>query len=250
MDKRKPTRFLILTGAGISVRSGLRPFRGKDGMSNDPNIVRLAHKDALYQDIDGVWRLFGGLRQEALTAEPNIAHRAVAEFERHLGSERVLVVTQNIDGLHQKAGSKNVVEFHGSMLRSRCRNPHCKLQPFADEDSHDGKVPLCPICHHPMRPDIVFFGERPAPESREAVTEWLRDHDFFIAIGTSLTVIPAANFVKVACDVGATTISVNSEPVAPALRKYFRQEIIGPTEEKVPELLEDLANAALINTSQ
>jgi NAD-dependent deacetylase len=242
------SKFLILTGAGISVPSGLRPYRGENGMSNDPDIVKLGHKDALHNDIDAVWKLFGDFRKEVLAAQPSRAHRAIAEFEHKLGSDRVSVVTQNLDGLHYRAGSNNVVELHGSTRRTRCRNPQCETVPFSDSNSYRESAPTCRHCGHPLRPDIVFFGESIPRDTLVTVSDWLKDHDVFIAIGTSLTVAPASKFAKVALAFGAETYSVNSEPVSPAMRKYFTMpEWIGDTETIVPELLEKLAHSALNN---
>jgi NAD-dependent deacetylase len=243
MRKIKPARFIFLTGAGVSVLSGLRPLHGDNGMLNDPDVVRLSRVEALHQDIGEVWRFFGDLRRQMVEAEPNVNHRLLASFEKRIGSDRVLLVTQNIDDLHQRGGSHRVIGIHGSLLRSRCGNAHCLGLMLEDRHAHK-RVPRCPECRQSMRPDIVFFGERVPAKTLSGVATWVRPGDVFVAVGTSLLVTPAALLVSKALDAGATTISLNIEPVAPAMRRLFTRELIGKAEDLLPHLLEDLAGVA------
>jgi NAD-dependent deacetylase len=175
---------VFLTGAGISAASGLRTYRGPDGMWNDPEMARLNDAAAFEENPAAVWRLFGQMRRAALEAQPNAAHLAIASCEARLQPGATLtVLTQNIDGLHQRAGSSNVVELHGSAFRTRCSS--CDAPPFSDEDAHADIIPICATCDGRLRPDVILFGE-PMP----ARAEWdakraLRECDLFIAVGTS-----------------------------------------------------------------
>jgi NAD-dependent deacetylase len=232
-----PTRYrqiVFLTGAGISAASGLRTYRGTDGLWNDKDAAARATAEGFARDPLGAWHLFGPLRRVARDALPNPAHVALAELEQRLDGASITIITQNVDGLHQRAGSHGVIELHGSVHRTRCSNPACALAPFDDNDVPDA-VPLCPNCGAALRPDVVLFGE-PIP----GAAEWhakrsLRDCDLFVAIGTSGTVSPAANFVRSAEYAGAHTVLVNLEPMEPR-HPAFQREILGRAEEIVPRL--------------
>ncbi|MCA9792088.1 MAG: NAD-dependent deacylase [Candidatus Eremiobacteraeota bacterium] len=222
---------VILTGAGVSAGSQLPTYRGADGLWKRPETADLATVETLNQDPQSVWRLFGPLRSMARQAQPNAAHLALARLQqRHPG---VTLITQNVDGLHQRAGSPEVVELHGNLAQTRCSDPDCKLEPFQDQAEHLEAVPTCQLCGGVLRPDIVLFGE-----ALPARAEWLskrafRDVDLFMAIGTSGTVDPAARFVEWAAYAGAWTINVNLEPGG-----KFDQSFQGKAEELVPELLD------------
>jgi NAD-dependent deacetylase len=231
------SRIVVLTGAGISVASGLRPYRGPGGVWEEADIARLAHADAVANSPADVWRAFGPMRETILRAEPNPAHSALAQFERSLRPhQNLLVVTQNIDGLHTKAGSRSVVEIHGNMLFTRCSDERCKFPRTYDEAMHKDSLPKCPVCTKPLRPDVVFFGEYPDAEASWTVKRALRDCDLFLAIGTSGVVSPASEFVRSADYAGARTVFINIEPL-PAGARYFREQIVGRAEELLPSLL-------------
>ena len=171
---------VVLTGAGISVASGLRPYRGPGGLWEEAGVAELATAESMAQRPADVWKLFGPVRRQARAANPNAAHSALAETERRLSAAAFTIITQNIDGLHQRAGSSNVVELHGSIFRTRCTDPACDLEPFDDEDPHVGELPRCPRCSSTLRPDIVFFDE-PLPGGAEwRAKRALRDCDFFM----------------------------------------------------------------------
>lgn len=223
---------IILTGAGVSVASGIRPFRGKDGLWQQPELERLSHAQSFHENPGEVWRFWGEMRGQALQAQPNPAHLALAEIERRLRpDQQFLLVTQNIDGLHQRAGSRNVVELHGSIFRSRCSNEACALEPFTDLSAvKDGALPACPLCGAVLRPDIVMFGEPLPVDAEWRSKRALRDCDLFLAIGTSGKVSPAADFVRGAEYAGARTIFINPEPMNPPNR-YFKETLLLRAEE-------------------
>jgi NAD-dependent deacetylase len=230
-------KIVALTGAGISVASGLRPYRGPGGLwTENPELAHVATAAAAAADPTALWRLFAGFRVQVRAAQPNPAHLALAEFERRLPVDaKITVITQNIDGLHQRAGSRETIELHGTLQRTRCSNPSCVLEPFVDETS-SADPPPCSHCGAPLRPDVVAFDE-----ALPAKAEWdskraLRDCDLFLAIGTSGTVSPAANFVRSAEYVGARTIFVNLEPLASG-DSAFHEQVIGRAEDVLPRLL-------------
>jgi NAD-dependent deacetylase len=225
---------VVLTGAGISAASGIRTYRGPDGLWNDETLVRLSDGETFRADPLAVWRFWSASRSICAEARPNAAHLALAALERALRPEqRMTIITQNIDGLHSRAGSSSVVEFHGNVGRTRCSNPACDLPPFADAKPYMDAVPLCPRCGSNLRPDIVLFHEIiPARHSTDALHA-LADCDLFVAIGTSGTVYPASDFVQWAFDRGARTVFVNLESLGEG-NLYFKEEYLGRAEELVP----------------
>jgi len=227
---------VVLTGAGISVASGLRTYRGPNGMWEEGDTARVSHVDILLTEPELVWKFFGPLKQQILSSQPNPAHMALAKLEEKLSDDQKLtLVTQNIDGLHTRAGNLDVLEMHGSLMRTRCSNNECKLKSFADETVYTVK-PSCPECGNMLRPDIVFFGEEIPLDALWRIKMALRSVDLFIAIGTSGTVSPAAGFVSSAKYVGASTILVNLEDMDPP-NSAFDEEILGRAEETLPQLL-------------
>jgi NAD-dependent deacetylase len=177
------------------------------------------------------------MRAPIASALPNAAHRALARFEASLRERQsFLLVTQNVDGLHQRAGSKKVVELHGNIGSSRCADPECELKPFPDEESHAGGVPRCPVCSGILRPDVVLFGEAIPPFASWQAKRALRECDLFISVGTSGVVFPAADFVRSAQYAGARTIYVNLEPITPP-NPAFEEIHLGKAEELLPRLL-------------
>ncbi len=228
-------RIVILTGAGVSVASGLRPFRGPGGLWQDESKVVLSTAKAFAERPADVWELFGTMRQQAASAVPNAAHHAFAELERRHSTATVTIVTQNIDGLHQRAGSTNVIELHGSVFRTRCSNESCDLPMFADPDPRLD-APSCARCGKLLRPDVVLFDEPISVDAEWQTKKALRDCDFFMAVGTSGTVTPASNFVRSAEYARARTVLVNLEPMNPRNPAYD-EEYLGKAEEILPRLL-------------
>ena len=201
------THTVVLTGSGVSVGSGLPTYRGPGGLWESAGIARIVDARSLPSSLPDLWRLYSERRRVALDAAPNPAHLAIARLQ-NARPNAVTLSTQNVDGLHQRAGSPDVLELHGSAFRTRCTNAYCDLAPFADKQSY-ATVPVCSLCHSPLRPDVVLFGETlPEAALRRAQTA-LDQCDLFIAVGTSGTVWPAAAFVQIAASTGARTILVN-----------------------------------------
>lgn len=237
LDRFRYFRTVVLTGAGISAGSGLRTYRGPDGVWEEYEVEKYGHADALLDRPKETWRLFGGMRQPVLAARPNAAHAALAAWEASLAPQQeLLIVTQNVDALHQRAGSRNVVELHGNIMFTKCSHPACGLQRYRDEASHIDKVPTCPMCGSVLRPDVVLFGEEIPALASWTVKRALRDCDLFIAVGTSGLVTPAANYVRSAEYAGARTILVNLESMAKP-NPAFQEQYLGPAEIVLPELL-------------
>lgn len=231
------TRIVVLTGAGVSVPSGLRPYRGPGGLwTEDPELAEQATLSAFERDPLAAWRVVGSRRSMVRDAEPNAAHLALARFEAALPeTARFHLITQNVDGLHQRAGSREVIELHGALRRTRCSSATCDLEPY-DDDTEPADVPPCPRCGAALRPDVVLF-EEPIPAEPDWLSKRaLRDCEFFLAVGTSGTVSPASNFVRGAKYAGAYALYVNLEPMEDGAGA-FDEAIIGPAETVLPDLL-------------
>lgn len=227
---------VVLTGAGISAASGLPTYRGPGGLWNRPEAAELPDAAMVARDPSRVWSLLGPLRRHLQAAAPNAAHLALAEWQSRPAPGRAFtLVTQNVDGLHARAGSRDVVELHGSLLRTRCGNPACGLPPFEDSTERL-QAPPCERCGQPLRPDITLFDEPLPVDAEWAAKKALRECDLFLAVGTSGTVAPASNFVRGAKYAGAWTLLLNLTPMQPR-HPDFDQEVLGRAEELLPFLL-------------
>lgn len=236
LDLSRFRHIVVLTGAGVSAGSGLATFRGPGGIWDDAAIADCGHVETFRTRPERVWSLFGAMRRPVTAAGPNAAHQALARLEASLRpDQRFTLITQNIDGLHQRAGSRRVVELHGNLRVTRCADPRCPLPPFADDRSYDGEVPRCPICGGVLRPDIVLFGEMLPPHAITTARRALRECDLFVAAGTSGTVVPAADFAAYARYAGARTVYANLEPMDPP-NPAFEQVHLGRAEELLPRL--------------
>ena len=225
------TNIVILTGAGISAESGLGTFRDEGGLWAQHRIEDVATPEGFARDPDLVHRFYNARRDQAAKAEPNAAHVALAELERSLDGD-LLIVTQNVDSLHEKAGSQAVLHMHGQLNRALCAA--CDHRWDAPLAMH--KSDSCPACgQQETRPDIVWFGE--IPYQMEKIAEALSQADVFVSIGTSGEVYPAANFVAEADHFGAHTVELNLEPSAGASR--FAECRFGPASEIVPTWVAD-----------
>jgi NAD-dependent deacetylase len=213
---------VVLTGAGISQAAGLPTYRGPGGLWNDAARIALADADAMRERRGEACAMFRQLHRAASAVAPTAAHRALAAFEASTRA-RFLVITQNVDGLHQRAGSTNVCEYHGSLARWRCDACGVEQEPLADE-LH---------CGAPMRPCVVLFGEEIPVGADHVAQRALRDCDLFLAIGTSGTVFPAAGFVRAAAYAGARTVLLNLE-IDDAARAVYDECHAGPADELVP----------------
>jgi NAD-dependent deacetylase len=241
MDKiinfTKYFNIVVLTGAGISVASGLRPFRGPNGLWNEVDVLEYATAKALKEDPFKVWKFSAVLRDQIKNIKPNEAHYCLAKLEMNLKNYQTFtLITQNIDGLHTKAGNKNVIEMHGNVNITKCTNKRCKLKPYEETDSHLESLPICELCGSPLRLDIVLFEEDIPMKAQKELKRALKSCDLFIAIGTSGEVYPAAGFVKTAKSYGAKTILINLETFELAESK-FDECIIGKAEEILPQLI-------------
>lgn len=220
-------RLVVLTGAGISAESGLRTFRGNDGMWEHENIEDVCTPDALRRDPKRVKDFYNFLRKGLPNHQPNAAHLALAELEERLGDE-FLLVTQNVDDLHERAGSKRVLHMHGDLMKLRCVRDEDHEFSFTDEETLETK---CPICGAKTRPDIVFFGE--VPLYMDQIQDALRECEEFVYIGTSSVVYPAAGFKSFAKSFGAKVTCLNLE--IPDHDPYTDVFVQGKATEVVPK---------------
>ncbi|MFU8883710.1 MAG: NAD-dependent deacylase [Rhodobacterales bacterium] len=199
---------VILTGAGISAESGLGTFRDEGGLWSQHRIEDVATPEGFARDPALVHRFYNARRVHAAAAAPNAAHHALARLEAgHRG--QVTIVTQNVDALHEAAGSVRVLHMHGTLAGALCAACDHRWQaPVAMAPGHP-----CPACNAPAaRPDVVWFGEM--PYHMDEIWDLLRDADVFAAIGTSGQVYPAAAFVQDAARAGAHTVEINLDPSA------------------------------------
>lgn len=203
-------RVAVLTGAGVSAASGLATFRGAGGLWRTYRAEDLATPDAYAKGPDLVWAWYYERFERVAAATPNRAHRLLAELEAriHCGTGHFTLVTQNVDGLHGRAGSKTVVELHGNLTRGRCER--CG----ARESLVRGTPlpPVCPACGGRMRPDVVWFGERLPEGALSEAHAAFRDAEVALVVGTSGVVEPAASLGFLALRGGAQVIEINPEP--------------------------------------
>lgn len=197
-------KIVIVTGAGISQESGIPTFRGKDGLWRSYDAMKLATIDAFYDDPKLVWEWYVERRTNIFSACPNAGHTAIAQLEKYCD---VVILTQNIDGLHQRAGSNQVLELHGSIVRIKCT-----VCDFVDDliDEFNNLPPMCK-CGNILRPDVVWFGESLPQDVWEKAIVHASSCDVMIIAGTSLVVSPANTLPIFAKENGATLIEVNPE---------------------------------------
>ena len=226
------SKIVILTGAGISAESGLGTFRDEGGLWSQHRIEDVATPDGFARDPELVHRFYSARRQQAAEAQPNAAHLALAQLEQRWAGE-VVIVTQNVDGLHEAAGARNVLHMHGTLGGALCAA--C---------AHQWQAPMemtlettCPACGaQQARPDVVWFGE--IPYHMEEIISHLEEADLFASIGTSGQVYPAASFVQEAAVNGADTVELNLEPSE--ISRAFGMRHFGPATEIVPKWVEGL----------
>jgi len=223
-------RVFVLTGAGISAESGIPTFRGADGLWENYRIEDVASPRGWHRDARLVWEFYSMRRKAAGAAKPNPGHFALAKLEERL-QERLFVCTQNIDNLHEQAGSRNVLHMHGELFKSRCDT--CSRAPFEDKNLYmpPAAIPRCE-CGGQIRPHICWFGEMPFEMDR--IFDALEKCTVFMAIGTSGTVEPAASFVAHAAGRGRT---IYVGPEEPANVYAFSERYLGKAGEVLPKLL-------------
>lgn len=228
-------RIVILTGAGISAESGINTFRDAGGLWENHRIEDVATPEAFQRDPHGVQSFYNRRREQLRdpAIQPNAAHRALAELEQALPGQ-VLVVTQNVDDLHERAGSRNVIHMHGELLKARCQSTDTLVP--ADRDLDPALT--CTVCGGAgcLRPHVVWFGEMPLEMERIYAT--LAGCERFISIGTSGNVYPAAGFVAEARASGAHTTELNLEPSEQLTA--FHEHRHGRATELVPAYVREL----------
>ncbi|SLN14880.1 NAD-dependent protein deacylase [Roseovarius albus] len=225
-------KIVILTGAGISAESGLGTFRDEQGLWAQHRIEDVATPDAFTRNPDLVHAFYNARRAQAVQAQPNAAHEALALLEREFSGE-VLIITQNVDDLHERAGSQNVVHMHGALKRALCHACGHRWDAPLVMDKGDE----CPACQaHATRPDIVWFGE--IPYGMELIDPALNTADLFVSIGTSGQVYPAAAYAQHSRRMGARTVELNLEPAEHS--RDFEEHHYGPATEVVTAWVADI----------
>lgn len=213
------THVLVLTGAGVSAESGVPTFRDGGGLWEEHRVEDVASPEGFERDPSLVWRFYSERRKKAKTVSPNPGHHALVALEERLG-DRFLLATQNVDGLHVRAGSKRLVEMHGNLFKTRCSV--CDRPPFDDDAEYvANKLPGCSKCDERgafglLRPHIVWFGEMLDPDDLGRIDSFMRTAALhrlvFVAAGTSGVVFPAAGLVDIARRFGGETWLVNLDP--------------------------------------
>ena len=226
-------RLFVLTGAGISAESGLPTFRGANGVWRQRRVEEVACPEAWRRDPKLVWEFYSERRKRHRSVRPNAAHYALAALETELVN-RLFLCTQNVDRLHEEAGSKRVCHMHGRLFQSRCELD-CGHPPFDDEWTFDDSlhIPTCD-CGGKIRPHICWFGEQPFEMDR--IFSELRRSTVFLATGTSGVVYPAAAFVQHARSNGRQVRTIYVGPEEPANRVFFDEVLLGPSGEVLPHL--------------
>jgi len=231
-----PSAIVVLTGAGISAESGISTFRDPDGIWSKVDYREVATPQGFAADPGRVHEFYNWRRRNVLAVEPNAAHFALARLEREFAGD-FLLVTQNVDSLHERAGSTKLIHMHGQHDRALCAG--CRARSAWDGDmSLASHCPACGRAGH-MRPDVVWFGE--TPYRMDEIYDALSDCDLFISIGTSGNVYPAAQFVEGARAAGARTVELNLEPSAGI--RHFGEAVHGRATEIVPAFVDRLLSA-------
>ena len=227
MSDEAAVNVVVLTGAGISAESGLATFRGPDGFWEGHRVEDVCTPEALARDPALVHAFYDARRAALASVEPNAAHRALARLDREWPGD-LLIVTQNVDDLHERAGARRLIHMHGELRSALCGE-------CGERRRWDGPMaqrPGCDACGAAaaLRPDIVFFGEM--PHAMERIEAALAAADLFVSIGTAGAVYPAAGFVRLATVYGARTLELNLEPSAGS--RLFDETRLGPAGTLVP----------------
>ena len=229
-------RVFILTGSGVSAESGIPTFRGVHGLWRNYRIEEVASPHAWERDPTLVWDFYSMRRRVAAAAKPNPAHLALADLESKL-ADRLFLCTQNVDNLHEQAGSSRVRHMHGELFKSRCDT--CRRPPFPDDSSYEApvEIPRCE-CGGRIRPHICWFGE--VPFEMDLVLHQLGEATLVLVAGSSGVVEPAASFVRMARHNRARSIYVG--PEEPANRAFFDEVLLGKAGDVLPQLVQDLVS--------
>ena len=229
----RPRSIVVLTGAGISAESGIETFRAAEGLWANHHVDDVATLEGFARNPQLVYAFYNQRRRKLLTPEisPNAAHSALAKFEHEFGGE-FLLVTQNVDNLHERAGSENLIHMHGELLKMSCLNSKLIFDVSEDFD-YDTQCRCCRSAGN-LRPHVVWFGEMPLQMNR--INRALENCDMFVAIGTSGNVYPASGFYQTAKIRKASTVELNLERTGSS----FDQHICGPATESVPQFFKSL----------
>jgi NAD-dependent deacetylase len=230
------SRVVVLTGAGISAESGLGTFRDAGGVWTKVRFEDVATPEAFARDPAMVRAFYDARREAARRAAPNAAHRALAALEAS-GAD-LLIVTQNVDDLHERAGSRNLIHIHGELARALCAACDARWPWGEGPMTAEAVCPGCGRAGH-VRPDVVWFGE--IPYRLDEAYAALAACDLFVSIGTSGAVYPAAGFVQEARAAGARTLELNLEPSEGSA--FFHETRLGPASEIVPAWVAEIAGA-------
>lgn len=224
-------KVLVLTGAGVSAESGVPTFRGEEGLWKNYDPMELATPEAFARDPYLVWEWYDWRREKMSPCKPNPSHQIIAEMEK--GIEKFLLVTQNVDGLHQKAGSKKVVTVHGNIWETRCTK--CETIITNEQVPLDPRPPVC-VCGGMMRPNVVWFGEIVPQEHFFKVHNFIKtgDIDCFIIAGTTALIHYIQTWTMMAKEYGAKVIEVNFEPTV--ISRAADISLIGKAGEIFPQL--------------
>ena len=224
-------KIVVLTGAGVSAESGLATFRGAGGLWEGHRVEEVATPEAYARNPELVHRFYNERRRQLLEVKPNDAHRALARLEAEFEG-KVITVTQNVDDLHERGGSRTLMHMHGELLKARCESCD-ETTPCREDLGLDSRCAHCGA-RGKLRPHIVWFGEMPF--FMDAIEHHLRSADLFLAIGTSGRVYPAAGFGELARRFGARTIEVNLESTG--AEGVFEECLRGPAGEVLPPLVQ------------
>ena len=231
---RSGLQLFVLTGAGISAESGIPVFQGTNWRGYTH--YELANIEAWERDPKLVWEYYSDRRARARDAKPNAAHIALAQLEKDRGAGGLFLCTQNVDGLHEAAGSQDVVHIHGKLFESRCA-ADCGRPAFADQNSYSSELPRC-ACGAFVRPNVCWFGEQPYQLDR--VYDALEACDVFVAIGTSGSVQPVASFVTMLKQKSQPARTIFLGLTEPANAGYFDEVHLGPAVDLVPQAVSSL----------
>ena len=228
---RDAQHIVVLTGAGVSAESGIPTFRdAQTGLWARYRPQDLATPEAFVRNPKLVWDWYAWRRELVRKTQPNPGHYALVEMQRH--AAQLTLITQNVDGFHQQAGSKDVIELHGNLFRTKCFQEDTVVETWVETDV---TPPLCPHCGGFLRPDVVWFGE-PLPEAAsEAATRAATACDVFFSIGTSGLVEPAASLARIAQQQGAHVVEIN--PTETPLTRWASFVLPGPSGEVLPALV-------------
>ncbi|MBS3741354.1 MAG: NAD-dependent deacylase [Candidatus Cloacimonetes bacterium] len=232
MRFRRDQKISILTGAGISAESGLKTFRGTDGLWRNHRVEEVASPKAFQKDPALVWDFYKERYKKLQNVQPNKAHLALKLMEDYL-KENFTLITQNVDGLHSIAGNKHLYEMHGNLRECFCMS--CNYKNTLKNIDPAARVPQCPKCGDNLRPNVVWFGE--FPYHLEEIKEAIKNSDYFIIIGTSGVIYPAADFLRLAKNFRVTTLGLNLEK--PSNVSFIDHFYSGKAAEELPKLVNE-----------